>query len=78
MNLSEVKKGQAIVLSGYSDCSEAYISMLSSRGLVPGTPCRLVRLFPLGDIIQLDVRGSIIGLRMKEAKRLIFECVDEL
>jgi Fe2+ transport system protein FeoA len=78
VNLNEVKKGQAVVFSGFSDSSEEYVEMLSSRGLVPGTLCRLERFFPLGGIVQLNVRGSMLGLRMKEAKHLIFECANEL
>lgn len=78
MNLNDVKKGQEIVFSGYSACSDDYIDMLSSRGLVPGTVCYVIRFFPLGGIVQLSVRGSMLGLRMKEAKYLIFESLDEL
>ena len=36
-------------------------------GLVPGTVVRLVRVAPLGDPIEIDVRGCRLSIRLQEA-----------
>jgi Fe2+ transport system protein FeoA len=40
---------------------------LMELGLVPGTPVELVRRAPLGDPIELAVRGVHLSLRRTEA-----------
>ncbi|NUP89782.1 MAG: ferrous iron transport protein A [Candidatus Sumerlaeia bacterium] len=40
---------------------------LMEMGLVPGTPVRVVRRAPLGDPIDLEVRGYHLSLRESEA-----------
>jgi ferrous iron transport protein A len=43
---------------------------LMELGLVPGTTVALVRLAPLGDPIELTVRGIHLSLRRSEAERI--------
>lgn len=40
---------------------------LMEMGLLPGTPVRVVRMAPLGDPIDLEVRGYHLSLRKSEA-----------
>jgi ferrous iron transport protein A len=40
---------------------------LLELGLVPGTPVRVVGVSPLGDPLELEVRGSRLSIRKKEA-----------
>lgn len=40
---------------------------LLELGLVPGTNVMVVRVSPLGDPLELEVRGSRLSLRKKEA-----------
>ena len=40
---------------------------LLELGLVPGTQVRVVGVSPLGDPLELEVRGSRLSIRKKEA-----------
>ena len=67
LNLTELKIGQAgqvRELSGDSDLCHR----LQEMGLTRGTAVELVRLAPLGDPLDLRVRGYHLSLRRKEAE----------
>jgi len=42
-------------------------------GLTPGTRVKLVKFAPLGDPMQLDVRGYHLSVRRSEAKNILIE-----
>jgi ferrous iron transport protein A len=42
-------------------------------GILPGTEVRLVRSVGIGDLIELEVRGGHISLRLSEAQSLYLE-----
>jgi ferrous iron transport protein A len=44
---------------------------LSEIGFTPGQKVRLVRLAPLGDPLQIRIRGFHIALRRNEARRIV-------
>lgn len=47
------------------------ISMrLMEMGLVPGTEVRVVALAPLGDPLEIELRGYRLSLRKSEAERV--------
>jgi len=48
---------------------------LMDLGLVPGTAIRFVRSAPLGDPLELVVRGTHLSLRRSEAARVHVEPV---
>lgn len=48
----------------------AAVRRLMELGLVPGTPIELVRRAPLGDPIELRVRGAHFSIRRAEAERI--------
>jgi len=43
---------------------------LRELGFVPGTPVRLVRRAPMGDPIEVAVRGSRLAMRKGEAGKI--------
>jgi len=45
----------------------AVVRRLMELGLVPGTPVRVLRRAPLGDPLELLVRGSHLSIRRSEA-----------
>jgi ferrous iron transport protein A len=49
------------------------VRRLMDLGLVPGTPVRYVRTAPLGDPLELVVRGMHLSLRRSEAARVRVE-----
>jgi Fe2+ transport system protein FeoA len=51
----------------------AFRRRLMELGFLPGTPVRLVRRVDVGDLVELEVRGSHISLRRSEASHLEFE-----
>ncbi|MCA9582879.1 MAG: ferrous iron transport protein A [Myxococcales bacterium] len=66
MTLRDLKVGQrAIVRSLHADRSMA--QRLMEMGFVPGTEVRAVRLAPLGDPMELRLRGYSLTLRRSEA-----------
>jgi len=46
---------------------------LLEMGLTAGTPVRVVCTAPLGDPLQIDIRGYRLGLRRTEAATLLIE-----
>lgn len=43
---------------------------LMEMGLVPGTDVRIVSLAPLGDPVEIELRGYRLSLRRSEAERV--------
>lgn len=48
---------------------------LCEIGFTPGQTVRLVRLAPLGDPLQIRIRGFNIALRRNEARRILLNTV---
>ena len=46
---------------------------LMEMGLLPGTPLRVVRFAPLGDPVEISVRGYHLSLRRTEAAEIVVE-----
>lgn len=44
---------------------------LMEMGLLPGTPVELVRFAPLGDPVEIKVRGYHLTLRRHEAEQIL-------
>ncbi len=55
------------------DLPEDDARRLMELGFLPGTSVRLVRRVAIGDLVELEVRGSHISLRGSEASELLFE-----
>ena len=48
---------------------------LMELGLLPGTQVTVLRVAPLGDPIELSVRGSFLSIRRREAADIIVHSV---
>jgi ferrous iron transport protein A len=48
---------------------------LMEMGLLVGTPVELVRFAPLGDPVEIKVRGYHLTLRKHEAEQILVSCV---
>ena len=64
--------GQTATIIGFRDES-AYVERLRSLGLVRGTQIEVVRTAPLGDPVELKLRGFRLAIRAREADCLIIE-----
>lgn len=67
MQLHELKLGKKAKILGYSSGQNPYKNRLIAMGLIPGTEFCISRIAPLGDPIQISVRGCTLGLRKHEA-----------
>lgn len=61
-------------VTGYqSTCEKAVRKKLLAFGLTPGTELKLVRTAPLGDPLELKVRGYSLSLRKAEFEQLVLK-----
>jgi ferrous iron transport protein A len=57
-------------------CGRTSAVRLMEMGLVPGTELEIVRRAPLGDPIELRVRGYALSLRATEAAHVDVELIE--
>ena len=58
---------------GFDKTAKAYRKLLLTMGLTPGVEFRVTRYAPMGDPIEIKVRGFALSLRKQEASCLIVE-----
>ena len=73
MHLRDMKVGQKGLIKGLSTADKVYRHRLISMGLLPGTEFIVSRIAPLGDPIEITVRGFALSLRKHEASILQIE-----
>ncbi|MEO6243924.1 MAG: FeoA family protein [Opitutaceae bacterium] len=72
MKLSELAVGASAVIKTFPRAGAAFVR-LREMGLVTGTRVTLVRTAPLGDPIELKIRGYHLTLRKTEAAEILVE-----
>lgn len=77
MKLSELSVGESAEVVGFGDGSQGYRARLMAMGLTPGTKLTLKRLAPLGDPVEIDVRGFSLSLRKFEADAVRVQQADK-
>jgi len=65
--LSDLTTGASAVIQDMPTGHDEHITRLRELGLVAGTKVRLVRRAPLGDPLEVSVRGSRLAVRRSEA-----------
>lgn len=75
MRLSDLKIGERGRVVGLEKGKKAYRQKLLSMGLTPGTEFNVIRYAPLGDPMEIQVRGFSLSLRKGEAHALQVEKV---
>jgi Fe2+ transport system protein FeoA len=70
--LTDLRPGEGGTIHRLSGVAETRHRLLE-MGLTCGTPVRVVRTAPLGDPIELHVRGYRLGLRRAEAANVLVE-----
>lgn len=71
--LSELKVGDRAKVAGYTATRQGFRRKLLAMGLTPGAEIAIVRVAPLGDPVEIRVRGSSLSLRKEEAAVLNVE-----
>jgi ferrous iron transport protein A len=73
LTLKDLAVGDTARVSGFGEGSRAYRRKLLSLGLTPGTELTVTRWAPLGDPVEIKLRGFSLSLRKDEAASLIVE-----
>lgn len=73
--LNDLNAGDKVKIVGFYKGQASYRNRLLAMGLTVGTEFTLVRTAPLGDPIEISVRGFSLILRKNEAKILKLERV---
>lgn len=67
MQLSELKSGQSATVLSLQGGQGAYRKRLIALGLTPGAVVTMRHIAPLGDPVELEIRGVAVCLRKVEA-----------
>ena len=67
--------GDRARITGFDNAGRAYRKRLLAMGLTPGTEFIVSRFAPMGDSVQIKLRGFSLSLRKDEARVLLLEAV---
>lgn len=72
MKLSELTPGASAILRELPVTGTRFLRM-REMGLLPGTKIKLVRAAPLGDPLEIEVRGYNLSIRRAEAAQILVD-----
>lgn len=67
--LAELQVGQAALVAQVRGADEISLRLLE-MGLTPGVGVRLLAVAPLGDPLEIELRGYRLSVRRSEAERI--------
>lgn len=70
LTLAQLAVGASAIVRDFPRAGAAFVR-LREMGVLPGTPVTLVRTAPLGDPIEIKVRGYHLSLRKSEAEHVV-------
>jgi len=73
LSFTDLAVGDHARVLSYHGLADSYRKKLMSMGLIPGTCFNLERVAPLGDPVEINVRGFRLSLRRIEAAGLQVE-----
>ena len=71
--LQDLRPNDRARISGFAETGRAYRKKLLSMGLTPGAELTVKRIAPIGDPVEISVRGFSLSLRKAEADALLVE-----
>ena len=71
--LQDMAVGETGTVSGYTKGTSVYREKLLAMGLTRGTEITIERIAPMGDPVEIQVRGFALSLRKDEASALMVE-----
>lgn len=78
MKIKDMAVGQKALVTGYVTSTDTeYRQKLLRMGMVKGAQFTLIRKAPLGDPVEINLKGFNLTLRAKEANVLDVDCVDQ-
>lgn len=72
-SLGDMSVGDKGKVIGLEKGNKAYRKKLLAMGLTPGTEFSVIRYAPMGDPVEISVRGFSLSLRKDEAAALLVE-----
>ena len=69
-DIGEISIGESVEIVGYDPTEKSYRRKLLSMGLTKGTIFTLTKVAPMGDPVEIEVRGFKLSLRKNEANVL--------
>ncbi|MGD9591588.1 MAG: ferrous iron transport protein A [Candidatus Berkiella sp.] len=73
LTLDAIPSGKQVRMKGFQQSAKGYRHKLLAMGLTPGVAVTVVRVAPLGDPIQIQLRGYTLSLRKKECQQIEVE-----
>lgn len=73
IDFSKLRVGDRVRVLGYQAMNRVYRQRLMALGLTRGIDFTVLRIAPLGDPIEILVRGCSLCLRKQEAQGLLIE-----
>lgn len=71
--LKDLSVGDRAKVTGFGEGQMAYRRKLLAMGLTPGIEISVTRVAPMGDPVEIRVRGFALSLRKAEAEALQVE-----
>lgn len=72
-SLRDLAVGDRATVVGYDEGGRAYRKRLLAMGLTPGAEVTVSRYAPLGDPLEIRVRGFALSVRKDEAATVLVE-----
>jgi ferrous iron transport protein A len=72
-SLKTLATGESGRIIGFDQTGSAYRKKLLAMGLTPGTEFTVTRFAPMGDPVEIKLRGFSLSLRKNEASILLIE-----
>jgi len=76
MTIDDLKIGQQGTISAVGGEGSLRLRFLD-MGLIPGTTVKLQKVAPMGDPIQIRIRGYELTIRREDARKIILQEVAE-
>ncbi|CCE24168.1 MULTISPECIES: FeoA family protein [Methylotuvimicrobium] len=73
LSLKNLIVGDCGRITGFDKSAKAYRKRLLAMGLTPGTQFCVTRFAPMGDPVEIKLRGFSLTLRKDEASVLLIE-----
>ncbi|MCK5664362.1 MAG: ferrous iron transport protein A [Thiotrichaceae bacterium] len=73
ITIGKMAIGDTGKVTGIQKGNKSYRKKLLAMGLTPGTKFNIIRYAPMGDPIEIHVRGFALTLRKDEAATLLVE-----
>jgi len=75
MSLADLKPGESAVVADVGG-TDALHRRLLDMGITPGVKVILLRTAPMGDPLEIHIRGYALTLRVDDAKKITLRSID--